>query len=139
METANLHTQSRPNNVCAAETVIAGPITVTFQGEAYVQLVEKLVGIDQKSKDRKAVQVDRRVPNRTKLNIDKDEAFFYGFRGHDIRLRFLSAFEFKRLVEVVMPKLPSCVEDYDKAMGQYTKQVVLTTHRYKCDKRSPTQ
>ena len=32
VETTNLQTQSRSNNVCAAETVIAGPITVTFHG-----------------------------------------------------------------------------------------------------------
>ena len=43
---------------------------------------------------------------------------------------FLSAFEFKRLVEVVMPKLPSCVEAYVKAVGDDTNHVVLTAHGY---------
>ena len=76
VETTNLQTQSRPNNVCAAETVIAGPITVTFQGETYVRLLEKLLGIESTSVDRKVVHVDRRLPARTKLNLDKDEVFF---------------------------------------------------------------
>ena len=102
-----------PNDVCAAETVIAGPITVTFQGETYVRLLDKLLGIDNSSLERKAVHVDRRVPNRTKLNLDKDEAFFYGYRGYDSKVKFLSALELKRLVEVIMPKLPSSVEMYN--------------------------
>ena len=89
VETANLLAQSRPSDVCAAETVIAGPITVTFQGEAYVRLVEKLLGSEPLSVDRKVVHVDRRVPARTKLNLDKDEAFFYGYRGEDRKVKFV--------------------------------------------------
>ena len=130
VETTNLLTQSRPNNVCAAETVIAGPITVTLQGEAYVRLVEKLLGLESKSVDRKVVHVDRRVPARTKLNLDKDEAFFYGYRGEDRKVKFLSAFEFRRLVDVVMPKLPSSVSAYDQSVANHTNEVTLTPHGY---------
>ena len=114
VEGTNLHRQSRSNNVCAAETVIAGPLTVTFQGTAIVDLLEKMTGTVSLAPSRQIVHVDRRVPRRTKLNLNKDEAFFYGFRGADPRVRYLSAFEFVRWVEVVMPKLPDSWGQYEK-------------------------
>ena len=114
VETTNLQTQSRSKNVCAAETVIAGPLTISFLGKEYVELLERVSGSAAQPTTRHTVHVDRRVPRRAKLNLDKDDAFFYGFRGKDCRVRYLSAFEFKRWVEVVMPRLPMTMVAYEK-------------------------
>ena len=126
VETTNLQTQSRDNNVCAAETVIAGPLTVTFLGKEFVDLLEKVSGTAASPTARHSVHVDRRVPRRAKLNLDKDDAFFYGFRGTNCKVRYLSAFEFKRWVDVVMPRLPTSMEAHEKDSAKGRNQVSLT-------------
>ena len=126
VETTNLQTQSRANNVCAAETVIAGPLVVTFLGKEFVDLLEKVSGTAAPVAARQAVHVDRRVPTRAKLNLDKDDAFFYGFRGKQSKVRYLSAFEFKRLVDVQMPHLPTSIKAQERAVAEGRSQVCLT-------------
>ena len=84
------------------------------------------MGIESGSRKKQAVHVDRRVPIRTKLNLDKDHAFFYGYRGRDARVRFLSVFEFRRLVTVEMPKVPWTMEAYVESVEKNTNHVELT-------------
>ena len=91
--------------VCRAESMATAE-SVSFAGKCYADEVERASGTCAEAAQRQAVSVDFRIPAKRKVCLGKDDAYLYGFRGEDERVRWLSAFEFARWVEVTMAAMP---------------------------------
>ena len=98
VEAAGLLTQSRPNDVCAAESMRSA-LSVSLDGKLYLDIVERNSNIDQ-LKGKRRVRASPSKPSNHKFIIEKDEAIMYGFRGTNPKVRWLSAFEFKMRVSL---------------------------------------
>ena len=130
VETTGLLTQSHPNNVCAAESMVSS-LSDAFDGKLYLNVVEKKLGDDQR-KNKHRLRASRAKPNSSKLIIERDEATMYGNRGDNPKVRWLSAFEFKRWVSLERSTWPGTsgeAEDelefdkQSKPTGKFTARV----------------
>jgi len=100
VEAVSLLTQSRAWRVCAAESITTSG-SQAFNGKEYVNLVERFHGLTAGHQRRMGVRVLRHMPPRNKILPERDEALLYGLRGSHLSIKWLSAHEFTRWVQVV--------------------------------------
>ncbi len=104
VESTNLLTNCAPQSTTAAE-MLRSSRTVSFHGALYLKCMERTWRPTSDAPDVVHPLIDRRNPARKKTAV-KDMDLFYGHRGPNPRLHYLSPYEFTMRWEVQLATYP---------------------------------
>lgn len=99
VETENLNMQAADPNVCAAEMITSFPY-VAFRGQTFLELVENSANREW-SRLQYRVHVSKPIKEDVQAVAFQHTGLFYGFRGNDPRVLYLSPYEWVSQWEVV--------------------------------------
>ena len=108
VENSNLRAYSKKGCVTAAEAIMTA-FSEAFYGRNYVDVIEALQDKIINPNSTKLVEVDARSKRKGKITF-RDVAVLYGQRPHDLRVWYLSPYEFVSDWEVKRLSYPTTIE-----------------------------